>query len=381
MANHQSAPRERIWVEVDLDNLAQNVQALKKKVGPGVKLLPLLKANAYGCGIAVVGKTALENGADWLGVEMVEEGLDLRRAGVDGTILVVGPLADWQAEAVVKNDFHVTVRDEQTLAAIQSTASKYGKVVPVHVELDTGLHRLGLPADEAFDFIQKFQKKASIRLEGIWTHFTSSDEVDPSVTRQQFERYQAFLKRLDEAGIVVPIRHAANSAALIQYPEMRLNMSRCGETVYGLVPRRDLNQYVGLRPAVTWKTRLVQIHSVKAGVSVGYSQTWVAKRDSRIGTILVGYADGYRRSFSNRARVLIRGCFAPVVGKTSMQMTMIDLTDIPDAAIDDEVVLMGQQGERSITAYDLADWAGTGEFEMLVGISARIPRHYVRQNE
>jgi alanine racemase len=377
MSNDQDTPRDRVWVEVDLDNLAHNIRRLKNKVGPEVKLLPLLKANAYGCGIGVVGKTALENGADWLGVEMVEEGLDLRRASITAPILVVGPVACWQADAIVTNDLRVTLRDEDTLTAIQSVANKYGKVVLVHIELDTGLHRLGLSADEAFGLIQKFQKKTSIKLEGVWTHFTSSDEVVPDLTRQQFEQYQGFLKRLKDAGIEVPIQHAANSAALIQYPEMRLNMARCGETVYGLVPRRDLHQSVGLLPVVEWKTRLIRIQSCATGITVGYGQTWMAKRDSLIGTITVGYADGYRRSFSNCAHVLIRGHIAPVAGKTSMQMTMVDLTDVPEAAIGDEVVLIGQQGNRCITAYDLADWAGTGEFEILVNISVRVPRHYV----
>jgi alanine racemase len=369
--------RDRVWVDVDLDHLAHNIQMLKKKVGPAVKLLPLLKANAYNCGIAIVGKTAIENGADWLGVELVEEALDLRHADITVPILVVGPVAGWQAESIVGYDLHVTVRDDETLNAIAAMSSACQKVMPVHIELDTGLHRLGFQEEDALIFIERIKNNSFVKLEGVWTHFASSDDLTSSFTRLQFEKYQSFINLLKERGIEVPIQHVANSAALIQFPEMRLNMSRCGETVYGLVPRLDLFQSLDLKPVVDWKTRLIWIQSVAVGVSVGYGQTWVANRDSRIGTISLGYADGYRRSYSNRAHVLVRGKFAPVVGRISMQMTMIDLTDIPEATVKDEVVVMGQQGNNFVTAYDLAEWAGTGEFEILVGISSRVPRHYI----
>lgn len=374
---NQARSEARAWVEVNLGNLAYNIRSLKEKIGPGVKLLPLLKANAYGCGIGVVGKIAAENGADWLGVELVEEALVMRQAKISAPILAVGPVAAWQAEVIVKNDLRITVRDVETLNAISACAGAVRKVMPIHIELDTGLRRLGFQAEEALIFVQQIEKTPNVKLEGVWTHFASSDDQDPSFTRHQFEKYQAFIRALNERGIEVPIRHAANSAALIQYPEMRLNMSRCGETVYGLVPRRDLAQSLGLKPVVEWKTRLVWIQSVAKGVSVGYGRSWVAERDSRIGTISLGYADGYRRSFANRAHALVRGMVAPVIGKLSMQTTMVDLTDIPESRLNDEVVVMGQQGGRCVTAYDLAEIAGTGEFEILVDISDRVPRVYL----
>lgn len=373
----QIGTKDRVWVEVNLNHLAHNIRALKGKIGPAVKLLPLLKANAYGCGIAIVGKIAIENGADWLGVELVEEALELRHANITTPILVVGPVAAWQAEQIVGNDLRITLRDEETLSAITSFARIYQKVMPVHVELDTGLHRLGFQEEDALIFIQRIENNPFVKLEGVWTHFASSDNPTSNFTQIQYEKYRSFINLLKEKGIEVPIQHVANSAALIQYPEMRLSMSRCGETVYGLVPRRDLSQSLDLKYVVEWKTRLVWIQSVAEGISVGYGQAWVAKRDSRIGTISIGYADGYRRSFSNRAHVLVRGKSAPVVGKLSMQMTMVDLTDVPDAMLNDEVVVMGQQGSNCVTAYDLAEWAGTGEFEILVGISSRIPRYYL----
>jgi alanine racemase len=381
MEAYRMSTNDRVWVEVDLDHLAHNIRALKKKIGPEVKLLPLLKANAYGCGIGIVGKIALENGADWLGVELVEEALELRRANIAAPILLLGPLAARQAETIVNEDLRVTVRDEETLYAIASYARIYQKIMPVHVELDTGLHRLGFEEDDAIKFIKWIEKDEFLKLEGVWSHFASSDDLNSGFTQLQFRKYKLFIDLLKENGIEVPIQHVANSAALIQYPEMRLNMSRCGETVYGLVPRRDLSESLDLKPVVEWKTRLIWIQSVAEGVSVGYGQTWIAKRESRIGTISLGYADGYRRSFSNHAHTLVRGKIAPVVGKLSMQMTMIDLTDIPDAMINDEVVVMGQQGSNCVTAYDLAEWAGTGEFEILVDISSRIPRYYLPPRE
>lgn len=373
----QVSTNDRVWVEVNLDNLAHNIRALKEKVGPSVKLLPMLKANAYGCGIAIVGKTAIENGADWLGVELIEEALDLRSANIAAPIIVFGPVASWYAKAIVDNDLHITLRDEDTLNAITMCASAQHKIMPVHIELDTGLHRLGFKVDDALSIIYQIENNPFVKLEGVWTHFASSDDPDSSFTRIQFKKYKSFIKILNEKGIGVPIQHVANSAAFIQYPEMRLNMSRCGETVYGLVPRRDLLQSIDLKPVVEWKTRIVWIQSVAAGASVGYGQTWVAKRESQIGTISLGYADGYRRSFSNRSHVLIRGKSSPVIGRLSMQMTMIDLTDIPDAILNDEVVVMGQQGSKYVSAYDLAEWAGTAEFEILLGISSRVPRYYL----
>lgn len=381
MERYQPGSKDRVWVEVNLDYLAHNIRALKAKIGPTVKLLPLLKANAYGCGLAVVGKIAIENGADWLGVELVEEALVLRQANIMAPILLVGPVAAWQAETIVKNNLRVTVRDDETLNALTSFARTYHQVVPIHVELDTGLQRLGFQEGDALNFIKRIENNPFIKLEGVWTHFASSDDLNPSFTQLQFGKYKSFINLLNKRGIEVPIQHVANSAALIQYPEMRLNMARCGETVYGYVPRRDLSESLDLKPVVEWKTRLVWIQSLAKGVSVGYGQTWIAKRDSRIGTISLGYADGYRRSFSNRAHVLVNGKIAPVVGKLSMQMTMIDLTDIPDAVVDDEVVVMGRQGSNCVSAYDLAEWASTGEFEILVDISARIPRYYLPPQE
>jgi len=374
---NQARSQARTWVEVNLDHLACNIRSLKAKIGPDVRLLPLLKANAYGCGIATVGRVAHENGADWLGTELVEEALVMRQAGITAPILTVGPIAPWHAEAIVKNDLRVTVRDAETLQAVSAQAEAQRARIKVHLELDTGLRRMGFSPEQALSFARQVKETAGVELEGVWTHFASSDDPDPAFTRGQFEKYRSFLQSLAEAGIEVPVRHAANSAALIQYPEMRLNLSRCGETVYGLVPRRDLARSLDLKPVVEWKTRLAWIQEVSCGVPVGYGQAWVAGRDSRIGTLSFGYADGYRRSFANRSHVLVRGRAAPVVGKLSMQMTMVDLTDIPEARLNDEVVVMGQQGNSSVTAYDLADLAGTGEFEILVDISDRVPRVYL----
>jgi alanine racemase len=371
--------RDRVWVEVNLNNLGHNIHALKERIGPGVKLLPLLKANAYGCGIAAVGKTALDHGADWLGVELVEEALDLRNAGVTAPILLMGPTNPWQAETIVEHDLRATVRDEETLIALASCASRSQKVMPIQIELDTGLHRLGLQPAEGLNLIQRIQYTPQVRLEGVWTHFASSDDVTSSFTAVQFDRYRSFIQKLEQNGVDVPIQHVSNSAAFIPGPELRLNMVRCGETVYGYAPRRDLHNLVDLRPVVSWKTRVIRIQPVAAGESVSYRQTWFAKRDSLIGTISVGYADGFKRSFAQGGYTLVRGGIAPITGTISMQMAMIDLTDIPGVELGDEVVLMGQQGDRSISAYDLAGWAGTGEFEILVSISARIPRYYVSE--
>ncbi len=373
-----TAPRDRVWVEVNLDHLAFNIQQLKQKVGPAVKLMPMLKANAYGCGSPMIGKIALASGADWLGVELVEEALELRRAQISTIpLFVAGNVTDWQAQEIVDYDLHVTVRDAATVNAIAAYAATQQKIIPVHVELDTGLHRLGLPADEALALIRCINNYASLKLEGVWTHFASSENPVADFTWLQFQRYQAFISQIKNEGISIPIRHVANSAALIKYPEMRLELSRCGEAIYGLVKQRELLEWIALKPVMEWKTYLARIQTVAAGESVGYGQTWVAQRQSRIGTLPMGYADGYRRCFSNRGFTLVRGNVAPIVGIISMQATMVDLTDIPETSLNDEVVLMGKQGEHCISAYDLAEWANTAECEILVGISPRVPRKYL----
>lgn len=366
----------RTWVEIDLQACAHNIAWLKSQVGANVLLLPLVKGDAYGCGAAVVGKALLDNGADWLGTELVEEALELRRAGIDAPLLVLGPCEAQDAPEAAAAGLRVTVRDVETLEAICDQAARYGKLIRLHLELDTGLNRLGLGPGAAQALARQIVQSPSVALEGVWTHFASSEAEDPGFTHLQFERFQAFLAELEADGIEVPIRHAANSAALLRFAEMRLDLARCGETVYGLSPNPALLPGLDLRPVVTWKSRLIQTRRVTAGESAGYGQTWTAQTETLLGVAPVGYADGYRRSYSNRAAALVRGQPAPLAGRVSMHTIVVDLSQAPEAQVGDEVVLLGRQGQAEVSAYDLAAWAGTAEFEILLDISAHVPRIY-----
>ncbi|MCL4561920.1 MAG: alanine racemase [Chloroflexi bacterium] len=367
----------RVWVEVDLSAIANNVAAFRKIVGAKVRLMPLIKGDAYGCGAPTVGKAAIANGADWLGVELVEEALPLREAGLQAPILVSGPACPQDAGAIAANRLRVTVRDLETVDTLEAEAQSWRREIRVHVELDTGLNRLGLCEEEALALIRRLQECQFVKLEGVWTHFAESDEDDPDFTEQQFQKYLSFLRRLGEQGIPVPIRHVANSAALLKFPRMHLDMVRFGESVYGYLPKKSLGEMAALQPVITWKSRVIQTRTIRPGESIGYGRTWTARRTSLVGTIPVGYADGYRRCFSNRSSVLVRGKRAPLAGRVSMHMIVVDLTDIPGATIGDEVVLLGKQKEAEISAYDLAGWADTAEFEILVGISPQVERLYV----
>lgn len=369
----------RLWVEVDLSAVAHNVHALRNFCGAGVHLMPLVKADAYGCGAVAVGAVAIDHGADWLGVELVEEAIPLRNAGIRVPILVSGPCGPDEAEAVAAYRLRPTVRDVSTVESLESHARALGRRVSVHVEMETGLNRLGVCEEEVLAIVRRIQACKFVRFEGLWTHFAESDEEDPTFTKRQFSKYLSFVQRLADMGIPVSMRHVANSAALLRFPEMRLDMVRVGESIYGYLPKPSLANWVALWPAVTWKSRVIQTRSLGLGESVGYGRSWVAARPSLIGTIPVGYADGYRRALSNRSSVLVRGEKVPIVGRVSMHMITADLTDIAGATVGDEVVLMGQQGEAQVTAYDLAAWADTAEFEILVGISPKIPRIYVGQ--
>jgi alanine racemase len=307
----------------------------------------------------------------------VEEAPPLREAGIQAPLLVLGPTSRQDAAVIAANRLRVTVRDLETIDAIEAEARLRQREIPVHIELDTGLNRLGVGEDQTLGLIQHLQKCQFEKFEGLWTHFAESDADDPAFTEAQFQRYLNFVRLLDGQGISVPIRHVANSAALLKFPLMQLDLVRFGESVYGYLPNASLFEVADLQPVITWKSRIIQTRTIQPGESIGYGRTWTARRASLVGTIAVGYADGYRRCLSNRSSVLVRGKRAPLAGRVSMHMLVVDLSDIPGAAVGDEVVLLGKQEGAEISAYDLAGWADSAEFEILVGISPRIERLYV----
>ena len=366
-------PGRPTWVEVTLEAIAHNVQRIVEMVGPEVIVMAVLKADGYGHGAIRVARTALNNGARYLGVASINEGAALRRAGITAPILVLGYTPAWQARELVLNGLSATVFNLDVARALSRAAADLGGRVPTHVKVDTGMGRLGLLPDEVLPFVQELQRLPNLVLEGIFTHFSVADS-DPEFTRWQLDRFQQVLGKLVEAGIRPPLAHAANSAAVLTLPESHLDMVRPGIALYGLHPSPQVRCPQDFRPALRFKTQVAQVKTLSPGSYVGYGNTYQTSGEQRIAVIPVGYADGFRRAPRHWGEVLVRGQRAPIVGRVSMDQTMIDVTAIPGVRQGDEVVLIGEQGDEQITAEQVAERLGTISYEVVSEILARVPR-------
>jgi len=363
-----------VWTEIDLDALAKNVGALKGQAN-GAAVLAVVKANGYGHGAVAVARAALAAGADRLGVICVDEGEQLRRAGISAPILVMGHVPLGEAERLVELGLTPTITSREMALALADIARERGVRVAVHLKVDTGLNRYGLSPSEAIDFARWLRDLAGIEVEGLFTHFASADEADKSYTVAQ---HKLFLSVAGEVGWI-PIRHLANTATLLDLPDMSLEMVRPGLGIYGCYPSNEVKRSLPLRPVLSLKSRIVRLAPLAVGDCVSYGRTWRASRPSVVGLVMCGFADGLPRSLSNRGSVLVRGRRAPIVGRVCMDMCIVDVTDIAEAAVDDEVVIIGRQGEEHIPVEEVAELAGTSNYEILCGISARVPRLCLRE--
>ena len=363
----------RVWAEVDLDRVEANVRALKQRAGEA-HLLAVVKANAYGHGAVPVARAALAGGAWGLGVISVEEGEELRRAGVEAPVLVLGSSAAVLARRLVANDLRVTVASLALGEALSSAAREAGKEVFVHVKVETGLNRFGVLPDEAVALAEALRDLPGVVVEGLATHLASVDEGDKSFTFEQYRAFRACSDRLPW----VPLHHVSSTGAVLDLTELRLALVRCGIGVYGYYPSDEVSRSVELQPALALRSRVARVATLQAGESVGYARAWRAPRQSRVALVLAGYGDGVRRSLSNRGVALVRGQRAPFAGRVAMDMLMLDVTDIPDVAVDDEVTLIGAQGDESVSADEVGSLAGTISYEVLAGIMARVPRLFLR---
>ena len=366
-----------VWAEIDLEAIAHNTQELRRRIGGRSELLAVVKANGYGHGAVPVAREALANGAQRLGVACVDEGIQLRRAGVTAPILILGYTPCWEAERVVQNRLIPTVTTRQFALALARFSTELGTVTPAHIKVDTGMNRLGLRPGEAAEFADAIRTLPGIHVEGIYTHFATADEAEKSFTERQFRDFL----RTSEAVEWIEVRHAANSAAILDRPEMLLDMVRPGISVYGCYPSKHVSRSLGIRPSLQLKSTIGRIQELEPGETVSYGRTWAASHPSRIALVTIGYADGLPRRLSNRGVVLIRGKRAPIVGRITMDWCMADVTGIPEASLNDEVVVIGRQGEEEITADEVAEMADTISYEILCGISARVPRLYKRDGD
>jgi alanine racemase len=361
-------------VEVDLAAVLHNVRAVLHLVAPA-GLLAVVKANAYGHGAAAVAQAAQEAGADGLAVACLREGEQLRQAGLTGPILLLSAGSVEEARAVVAHDLTQTVCRREVAEALSAAAQEAGRTAQVHLKLDTGMGRLGAPAEAVLELAQAVYALPGVEVTGVFSHLATAEDPDPTYARAQFACYQEALRVLGAHGFASGRRHLANSAAALRFPEMRLEAVRTGLLIYGLDPVPG-QEVVPLRPALSWKTRVAFARVCAAGCSVSYARTYVTTRECLVGVLPLGYADGFPRAASNRAQVLVRGQLCPVIGTVCMDHVMVDLSPAGEVAVGEEVVLIGEQRGRRITANQLAEWAGTVVHEIPTRIGARVGRCY-----
>jgi alanine racemase len=357
---------------VDLNALTHNYREVVRRIGDR-KVLAVVKAQAYGHGAIPVSRRLIELGSHMLGVALVEEGRELRDAGITAPVLVMAPVFPEQARVIVNAKLTPVVYTLAVARALSDAATGAGRKLAVHVKIDTGMGRVGLSPEDAVDLIATISRLPGIIVEGLMTHFADADLRDKAFASAQMDRFGSLTRSLEAKGITVPLRHAANSAAVLEYDRALLNMVRPGLMLYGYNPLES-GVSVDLRPVLSFLTRVAFLKKVPAGVPVSYGRTFVTKRESLIATIPVGYADGYSRGLSNKGEAIVRGVRVPVAGRVCMDMTMLDVTGVPGVAEGDEVVLIGARGNERITADDIAARTGTIAYEVLCGISGRVPR-------
>lgn len=379
-----------IWAEIDLAAIDHNLRALRKLTDPKVQMLASVKANAYGHGMVQVANQAIKSGVNMLGVARFGEGVLLRDAGIKAPILIFGHTPPDAARILLANDLIPTLASLTEAEVFSNAASHAGGKLTVHIKVDTGMGRIGLLADSlrpahgepsfamAEDEIEKIVRLPGLAPEGIYTHFAGADLGNKTGARKQFERFTDLLARLSKRGTDFPIRHAANSAAIIDMPETHLDLVRPGISIYGLYPSEEvLRERISLKPAMALKARIAQLKRVPAGFQVSYGSTYTTAAPTVIATIPVGYADGFRRLLSSRGQMLVCGQRAPVVGRVCMDLTMLDVGHIPDLDPDAEVVILGRQGDEAIWADEIAGLLGTINYEVVSTVMARVPRVYL----
>lgn len=365
------------WMEVNLNTIAHNMRQIRHITRPQAEILAVVKANAYGHGALDVSRVVLQNGADRLGVATTVEGIALREAGIKVPILILGLISIEQIPEVVDYNLTQTVCTWECAKKLSQYAVFRNKIAKIHVKIDTGMGRIGLLPDEALDFIRRVIKLPKVEIEGLFTHFPTADEIDKTYTYRQIEQFQKVIQQLEKEDIFIPVQHAANSAAVIDMPEAHFTMVRPGMIMYGLYPSEHVSHAIELRPALSLKSRVIYLKQVPAGSYISYGGIYKTERPSVIGTLPIGYADGWSRLLSGKGEVIIHGQKVPIVGRISMDQCMIDVTDVPGAKLYDEVVLIGRQGDCEITADEVAEKMGTINYEVICIITNRVPRVYV----
>lgn len=365
----------RICAYINKDAIIHNFNCIRKKIPENVRVMPVIKADGYGHGASLFAKL-LEGKCDYFAVAAIEEALALREDGITKPILILGRIFPDDVETAIRNDITITAFAFEEAQWVSEIAKKIGKIAKIHIPIDTGMSRIGfVPCEEYADVVKEISGLPSINLEGVFTHFATSDEEDKSFTKKQAQRFLAFKEMLEKRSVNIEIYHSANSGAVLQHKDFYFDMVRPGIILYGLTPSGYLAESSAeLKPVMELHSHVAFVKNVKKGETVSYGRTFSAEKDMKIATIPVGYADGYPRLLSGKGRVIINGSYAPIVGRICMDQFMVDVTDIENVNLGDKVILMGEENGISITAEEIADFAQTINYEIVCGVSKRVPR-------
>ena len=376
--------QSRIYAAVNLDAVLYNLENMKKNISENTKIIAVLKADGYGHGAVPIAREIQSLPYIWgIAVATVEEGMELRNAGIQKPILILGYTYEEDYDTIVREDFRPAVFKKSMAQKLSQAAVKAGKPVNIHIKIDTGMTRIGYrdPQRDVPEILE-ISRLPGIRIEGLFTHFARADETDPAPAYRQLEKYGEFLKKLEAAGLSIPLKHCSNSAGIIRIPEANLDAVRAGVILYGMYPSDEVEKKpVPLKPAMEIKSHIAYIKTVEPGTQVSYGGTYTTQRPTRIATIPVGYADGYARGLSNRGSVLIHGRRAPILGRVCMDQFMVDVTEIPEAKELDEATLLGKDGEDCIAMEELGDLSGRFNYEFACCISKRVPRIYIKDGQ
>lgn len=374
------------WIEVDLDNIVHNVISVctlvKNDLGKEIKYMPILKGGAYGHGIPMVAKELYSNGIRYFGVAMFSEALLLRKAVKDASILILGYTPNYIIDKVIKNSITQTVYSYEQAEFFSKRACEMGKNLTVHIKLDTGMHRLGFRCNEdSANIIKKITELPNINVEGIFTHFATSAMKEKDYVYAQFENYRKFMKKLEEKGITIPIKHISNTGIILDSPELHQDMVRFGSMVYGTYSSHDIKtERVKLNDGLSVKAEIAQVKELEPGLGVGYDLTFVTKKKTKVATLPIGYADLAIRNLKNKGYALVKGIKVPMIGNICMDQLMIDVTGI-DVEMGDVVTLIGEDNGNNISIKEVADLLGIDAYELIVSIDKRLPKKYIKNNE
>ncbi len=375
---HQQLLTRPTFVEIDLEALSHNFEQVKKQLH-GQKMLCVVKGNAYGHGIAEMAQEFENLGADYLAVAIPEEGVELRNAGITIPILVLSAIADKQITVCIDYDLTISVPSDEKLMLIDSIARKSNARAKIHIKVDTGMGRIGVHHSRVKKYFSVMKQCLHCDFEGLFSHFAQSD-IDNEKNILQIERFEKVIDEFNNAGFTFPLVHLANSGGILFHPKSHFTMVRAGMILYGLFEGRELSKEIELKPVMSWKTEVVYFKFIEKGIGIGYGHKYVAKQDTRIVTLPVGYADGYQRAMGPRGKVIINDTIYPIAGGICMDQMMIDIGLSGESYKGDEVILVGNSKNNSISFFDIAKWSNTSIYELLSQISYRVPRIYIKKD-